>query len=195
MAELTATLLEWGLYGLIVAAFTESFISPILPDIILLPLMLAKPQDAIFLGVVTTLVSVAGGFIGYGIGYKLGAPAARKVIPAKYLVKIEDSLRENAKWAIFLAALAPIPYKFVSISAGAFRVNFTVFILISLIARGKRFILPGAIIYFFGPAAQTMLAGYSSEAIWVMLAILAICLIAYYLYRKHKRRTLSNIVE
>ena len=69
MAELTATLLEWGLYGLIVAAFTESFISPILPDIILLPLMLAKPQDAIFLGVVTTLVSVAGGFIGYGIGY------------------------------------------------------------------------------------------------------------------------------
>ena len=195
MAELTATLLEWGLYGLIVAAFTESFISPILPDIILLPLMLAKPQDAIFLGAVATIVSVAGGFIGYGIGYKLGAPAARKIIPAKHLARIENYLRENAKWAIFLAALAPIPYKFVSISAGAFRINFTVFVLISLVARGKRFILPGTIIYFFGPAAQAMLSEYSSEAMWISLALLLICLVAYYLYRRQKRRTLSNIVE
>lgn len=195
MADLTATLLEWGLYGLIVAAFTESFISPILPDIVLLPLMLAKPQEAIFLGIVTTAVSVAGGFIGYGIGYKLGAPAARKIIPAKHLAKIEDCLRENAKWAIFFAALAPIPYKFVSISAGAFRINFTIFVLISLVARGKRFILPGVIIYFFGPAAQTMMAEYSSEAMWVSLAVLLLILIGYYWYRRQKRRSLPNAAE
>lgn len=195
MADITATLLEWGLYGLVVAAFTESFISPILPDIVLLPLMLAKPSDAIFLGMIATLVSVAGGFVGYGIGYKLGAPAARKIIPEKYLAKIEDTLRENAKWAIFFAALAPIPYKFVSISAGAFRINFTIFVLISLVARGKRFILPGAIIYFFGPSAQAILMEYSGEAMWIGLIVLLICTLVYYWYRRRRRRLLSNIIE
>ena len=193
MADITATLLEWGLYGLIVAAFTEAFISPILPDILLLPLMLAKPQEAVFLGTVATVASVVGGFLGYAIGYKLGAPAARKIIPGKYLEKIETYLQENAKWAIFLAALAPIPYKFVCISAGAFRVNFTLFVIISIVARGKRFLLPGVIIYFFGPSAQALLSEYSAEAIGVSLIVLAACLLAYYLYRRQKKRTVTNI--
>ena len=195
MAELTAILLEWGLYGLIIAAFTEAFISPILPDIILLPLMLTKPQEAIFLGTMATIASVVGGFVGYGIGYKIGAPAARKLIPAKYLEKIEGYLRENAKWAIFLAALAPIPYKFVCISAGAFRVNFTIFVLISIVARGKRFLLPGTLIYFLGPSAQEILSEYSNEAMWISLVLVAVCLLVYYWRRRQKRRMISNVVE
>ena len=194
MAELTAALLEWGLYGLIVAAFTESFVSPILPDIILWPLMLAKPQEAIFLGAVATGASILGGFIGYGIGYKIGAPAARKLIPAKHLIKIEAYLRDNAKWAIFLAALAPIPYKFVTICAGAFRVNFPVFVLISIFARGKRFLLPAAFIYFFGPAAQEVITEYSNEVMWASLMLVIVCLVFYFFYRRQKRRVISSII-
>lgn len=178
---------------MIVASFTEAFISPILPDIVLIPLMLAVPKDAIFLGTVATVASVLGGFIGYGIGHKLGAPAARKIIPAKYLERIEGYLRDNAKWAIFLAAVAPIPYKFVSISAGAFRVNLTVFVLISIIARGKRFLLPGIFIYFLGPSAQEFLAQYSDEAMWGSVVVLGIIGLGYYLYRRQKRHTLSNL--
>ena len=188
MDGIIATLMEWGLYGLMIATFTEAFISPILPDIIMIPLMLAKPHDALYLGALTTLASILGGFVGYGAGYKLGAPAARKMIPAKHLEKIEGYLRDNAKWAIFLAAVAPIPYKFVSISAGAFRVNLVVFVLISIVARGKRFLLPGAVIYFFGPSAQELLTRYSNDA---MLAVGISCVIAsgaYYLYRRHKRK-------
>lgn len=195
MAEVTAILLEWGLCGLIIAAFTEAFVSPILPDIILLPLMLTRPQEAIFLGTMATVASVVGGFVGYGIGYKIGAPAARKLIPAKYLEKIEGYLRENAKWAVFFAALAPIPYKFVCISAGAFRVNFTIFVLISIVARGKRFLLPGTLIYFLGPSAQEMLSEYSNEAMWLSLVLVAVCLLAYYWRRRQKRRMISNVVE
>lgn len=192
VGEITAILLEWGLYGLIVASFTEAFVSPILPDIILIPLMLATPSDAIYLGAVATAASVLGGFIGYAIGYKLGAPAARKVIPAKHLDKIEGYLNENAKCAIFLAALAPIPYKFVSISAGAFRVNLTVFVLISIVARGKRFLLPGALIHFFGPSAQEMISRYSDGAMWGVLVVLAVFGVGYYLYHRQKRQSLSN---
>lgn len=193
MADITTILLEWGLYGLFIASFTEAFISPILPDIIMIPLMLAKPEDALYLGAVTTIASVLGGFIGYGVGYKIGAPAARKMIPGKYLDKIEGYLRENAKWAVFLAALAPIPYKFVSISAGAFRVNFVIFILISVVARGKRFLLPGAVIYFFGPSAQEILYQYTDEAMWATGLIIAASGLGYYLYRRHKRKVMQEM--
>ena len=193
MAEIVTTLMEWGIYGLLVASFTEAFISPILPDIIMLPLMLAKPQDALYLGAITTLASVLGGFIGYGVGYKIGAPAARKMIPGKYLDKIEGYLRDNAKWAIFLAAVAPIPYKFVSISAGAFRVNFVVFVLISIVARGKRFLLPGAVIYFFGPSAQELISQYSNDAMVASLILILIAGFVYYLYRRRKRKELPGV--
>ena len=195
MADIVAMLMEWGLYGLLVATFTEAFISPILPDIIMIPLMLAKPQDALYLGAITTVTSVLGGFVGYGIGYKVGAPAARKMIPAKYLDKIEGYLRDNAKWAIFLAAVAPIPYKFVSISAGAFRVNLLVFVLISIVARGKRFLLPGTVIYFFGPSAQELLSKYSNDAMLATAIVLAVVGICYYFYRKHKRKQSLTVTE
>ena len=195
MSEIVTTLMEWGIYGLLVASFTEAFVSPILPDIIMIPLMLAKPHDALYLGAMTTLASVLGGFIGYGFGYKLGAPAARKMIPGKYLDKIEGYLRDNAKWAVFLAAVAPIPYKFVSISAGAFRVNFIVFILISIVARGKRFLLPGAVICFFGPSAQELISQYSDDAMVASLVIIAIVGLVYYLYRRHKRKAALPGVE
>lgn len=195
MADIVAMLMEWGLYGLLVATFTEAFISPILPDIIMIPLMLAKPQDALYLGAITTVTSVLGGFVGYGIGYKVGAPAARKMIPAKYLDKIEGYLRDNAKWAIFLAAVAPIPYKFVSISAGAFRVNLLVFVLISIVARGKRFLLPGTVIYFFGPSAQELLSKYSNDAMLATAIVLVVVGICYYFYRKHKRKQECTLTE
>lgn len=195
MADIIAMLMEWGLYGLLIATFTEAFISPILPDIIMIPLMLAKPEDALYLGTITTIVSVLGGFVGYGAGYKIGAPAARKMIPAKHLEKIEGYLRDNAKWAIFLAAVAPIPYKFVSISAGAFRVNLVIFVLISIVARGKRFLLPGAVIYFFGPSAQELLSKYSNDAMLATAIALAIAGICYYFYRKHKRKQDLTLTE
>ena len=188
MAEITATLLEWGLYGLIIAAFTESFVSPILPDVVFFPMALAKPDQAIYYGVITTTASVLGGFIGYGIGYKIGLPAARKMIPEKHIDRIQGYVRDNAKWAVFFAALAPIPYKFVSITAGAMRVNLAVFVGISIIARGKRFLLPGVLIYYFGPIAEEWMSRYSREALFLTIAGLLIIVLAVWLVRRHRRK-------
>ena len=78
METIIETLLEWGLTGLLIAAFTESFISPVLPDLLLIPLALANPQNAIFYGLAATLISILGGLVGYAIGLKIGMPAARK---------------------------------------------------------------------------------------------------------------------
>jgi undecaprenyl-diphosphatase len=127
MEDIIALFLGWGLFGLIIASFTESFCSPVLPDVLLIPLAMAQPHNAIYYGGIATVVSVLGGFIGYGIGLKIGLPAAQKMIPAKYQEKIQGFVDSNAKWAVFLAAMAPIPYKFVSITAGALKINLPLF--------------------------------------------------------------------
>ncbi|MDL2280778.1 VTT domain-containing protein [Selenomonadales bacterium OttesenSCG-928-I06] len=186
--SLTEVFLEWGIYGLIIASFTESFISPILPDLILIPLALANPDSAILYAIAATSFSVVGGFIGYGIGRKIGIVAARKMIPEKYLEPIQEKVRRNAVWAIFLAALSPIPYKFVSIAAGAFKIRMDVFIVVSFIGRAKRFMIEGLLIYYFGDYAMDLMAEYYD--IFIILSVIAILLIILLvaLWRRSRRQ-------
>jgi membrane protein YqaA with SNARE-associated domain len=187
MEAMLEVLLEWGLTGLLIAAFTESFISPVLPDMLLIPLALANPHKAIYYGLAATIVSILGGLIGYLIGLKIGLPATRKFIPAKYLDKIHNTVQENALWAIFLASLSPIPYKFVSITAGALKINMTVFLVISILGRGKRFLLEGVLIYFFGPQAVEMFTQHKDNLLIIsLLVILAAAIVTYVIKRSKK---------
>ncbi|MBU2701240.1 undecaprenyl-diphosphatase [Sporomusaceae bacterium BoRhaA] len=192
MDEIIALFLGWGLVGLGIAAFTESFCSPILPDIILIPLAMAQPEHAIYYGCVATIVSVLGGFIGYGIGHKIGLPAAKKMIPAKYEEKMRIVVENNAKWAIFLASMAPIPYKFVSITAGALKINFPVFLGVSLLGRGKRFLLEGILIYYYGPKAEHIFTQHSNELLFISIGIVGVIAVVGYFVKRFKRNTLPE---
>lgn len=188
MEELIAILIGWGLIGLVIAAFTESFCSPILPDIILIPLAMAQPENAIYYGIVATVVSVVGGLIGYGIGNKIGLPAAKKMIPAKYQDKILNGAEQNAKWGIFLAAMSPIPYKLVSITAGALKINLPVFIGASLLGRAKRFMLEGILIYYYGAKAEYFFMHHSDKIFIISLAVVVVLAAGIYLARRFKRQ-------
>ncbi|MBP2662972.1 MAG: associated Golgi protein [Firmicutes bacterium] len=187
MEEIISILVGWGLFGLVVAAFTESFCSPILPDLLLIPIALAHPEHAIYYGMVATVVSVIGGFIGYGIGSKIGVSAAKKMIPAKYEEKIRAFAETNALWAIFLAAMSPIPYKFVSITAGALKINLTVFFAASLAGRAKRFLLEGILLYYYGPKAEHIFTQHSEELAAVTVISLIMIAIGTYFIRRNKR--------
>ncbi len=195
MDAIVEILLEWGLTGLLIAAFTESFISPVLPDLLLIPLALANPQNAIYYGFAATLVSVVGGLIGYILGLKIGLPAARRFIPARYMDKIYCVVKENALWAIFLASLSPIPYKFVSITAGALKINLPLFLLISFLGRGKRFLLEGILIFYFGPQAIEIFTQHKDDLLIISLILIAVVgLIAYVIKKSRKTETVTDKV-
>jgi len=187
MENITELLQSWGVIGLLVAAFTESFISPILPDLILIPVALANPSNAIYYGLITTVVSVLGGFVGYGIGNKIGMSAAHKMIPAKYMDKINHYVQDNAAWAVFLAAMSPIPYKFISITAGALGIRMPVFVTASLLGRAKRFMVEGFIIYYFGPKAMSILESFSDNLIPISLALVAVIVVVVFAVKKFKK--------
>lgn len=173
MEQLIELFKSYGTLGLFIISFVESFISPILPDMLLIPMALANTEQAIYYSLIATLASILGGFVGYGIGNYLGVPVMQRIVPQHYIDSIHDWLERYGGWAIFLAALAPIPYKFVSISAGVFRVNMFVFILASVFGRAKRFLLEGVLIYYFGPMAVEMIKKYSHNFLVACIAMTA----------------------
>ncbi|MBC8014754.1 MAG: DedA family protein [Sporomusaceae bacterium] len=182
---------SYGTVGLFIISFIESFISPILPDLLLIPMALAAPQMAIYYSVIATVASVLGGIVGYYIGDKLGLPVLQKYAPAKHIETIHNWLERYGGWAIFIAAMAPIPYKFTSISAGVFRVNFVVFIIASIIGRGKRFLLEGILIFYYGPRAVELISQYSNNFIVGFIVILAIAGIVIKVLKRKPIRDLS----
>lgn len=175
---------QHGLLGLMLLAFTDSFISPIMPDIIMVPLCLANPDKAIFYSGMATLASVAGGFIGFSAGSKLGPAVIERFVPRKHWEHIRNLVEKHGGWAIFWGAIAPIPYKFVSISAGVLGVNMRLFLIVTILGRAKRFLLEGILIYYFGPPLIAIWEEYSDYAIWiaggvVILTILGTRLLHY----------------
>lgn len=177
---------NYGAVGLFVVSFIESFISPILPDLLLIPMALSAPEKAIYYSVLATGASVLGGIIGYFIGNRLGLPVLQKYAPAKHIETIHNWLEKYGGWAIFFAAMAPIPYKFVSISAGVFRVNMVVFLLASVIGRGKRFLVEGILIFYYGPQAVELIKQYSNNFIIGFIAVTVIAVIGIKVMKMRK---------
>lgn len=180
---------QYGAVGLFMVSFIESFISPVLPDLLLIPLALAQPEYAIYYAVIATLGSVLGGFVGYYAGNKVGLPALQRIVPAQYIQSIHKWLEQYGVWAIFLAALAPIPYKFTCIAAGAFRVNITVFVIASVLGRAKRFLLEGILIYLYGQQAIELFEKYSNDLFWAGIILVVLVVIGLSLQKFLRRPT------
>ena len=154
-------------------AFAESIFFPIPPDILLIALALGASHKAFRYALICTLGSVAGAFIGYAIGHYSWLTATGEFSPFANLFfdnipGFSVSLYENIKnlfveydfWVIFTAGFTPIPYKVFTISAGAFDINFMMFIIASIISRGARFFIIGWLIWKFGPTIKTFIDKY-----------------------------------
>lgn len=187
MEQLIAWLESYGLAGLFIISFVESFISPVLPDVLLIPMALADPSQAIYYSIVATGASVLGGFVGYGIGFRLGIPIMKKVVPPQHVDTIHGWLEKYGGWAIWMAAMAPIPYKFTSITAGVFKVNLFVFTVASILGRAKRFLIEGILIYYYGDQAVELIARYTQDFLHGFLILVALG-IAYFVWRKYRSK-------
>lgn len=142
-------------------AFAESSFFPIPPDVLLVPMVLARPERAYRLALICTLASVAGGVLGYYIGYALYETVALPLIHLYHYdaaaQAFQERFQEYGLWVILLKGLTPIPYKIVTIASGAAHFNFAVFLAASLLTRGLRFFLVAALLRYFGAPARTFI--------------------------------------
>ncbi len=143
--------------GLAVVSFTESSFFPIPPDVMLAPMVLARPDRAYFYAGVCTLASVLGGCLGYFIGYHLG-PVGHWLLGLMGHADGEASFRtwfdQWGLWVILIKGVTPIPYKLVTITSGLAHFSFVTFIWASVVTRGARFFLTATLIKYFGPAVR-----------------------------------------
>jgi membrane protein YqaA with SNARE-associated domain len=139
-------------------AFAESSIFPIPPDVMLIPMVLARPARAWLYAAICTVGSVAGGIVGYAIGYFLYETLGQWLINAYGLGAQADAYRgaynEWGLWIILIKGLTPIPYKLVTIASGAAAFNFWIFVAASIVTRAARFFLVAALLYWFGPSIR-----------------------------------------
>jgi membrane protein YqaA with SNARE-associated domain len=154
----------YGTWALFILAFCESSFFPIPPDVLLIALGVALPKKSLKYAWVCSIGSVIGGCLGYLIGWQFMAVIGTKIIHFYGLTDKVDYIRDlfvqYDAWAIAIAGFTPIPYKVFTISAGAFGINFTVFVIASALSRSARFFLVGGLIYLFGPRIQRFIDRY-----------------------------------
>jgi membrane protein YqaA with SNARE-associated domain len=144
-----------AIWWLAAISFIESSFFPIPPDVMLIPMVIAAPTRWLRIAMICTLASVAGGFLGYAIGAFAMDSIGMAILGA---FKLQDKFQalkpiidEWGVWFIIVKGATPIPYKLVTITAGAFHFDLGKFAMASVVARGMRFLLVAALLWKFGP--------------------------------------------
>jgi membrane protein YqaA with SNARE-associated domain len=153
-------------------SFAESSFFPIPPDVLLIPMVLARPERAWFYVLVCTVTSVAGGLLGYAIGALLYESLGQWLITLYGLGSEAETFRktyaEYGHWVILIKGVTPIPYKLVTITSGFAGYDLVWFTILSVITRGARFAIVAGVLNIFGDPIRRLLDRHLSA---VMTAI------------------------
>ena len=166
-----------AMWALIAVSFAESSFFPIPGDILLIPMMLARPQTAWRLAAYATLASVAGGLLGYAIGFYGFDLIGRPILEFYHVMGSYEALKGAfAKWGVWIIiikGLTPIPYKLVTIASGVAHFDLATFIGASIISRSLRFFLIAALLWWFGPSVREFI----EKRLILVTSVFAVCLV------------------
>jgi len=170
-------------------SFIESFIFPIPPDVLIIPMTIAKKQEWIKIALIATIGSVLGACLGYFIGYVFFNEIGIKIFEL-YGVDNTSFLKDKISseggviaWITILAiaGFSPIPFKLLTITSGFVHFNLLYFIIVSLITRGSRFFIIAFLIGNFGSAMKKIIEKKLLKVSMVLSIILII--FAYLIYK------------
>ena len=172
-----------------IISFVESSFFPIPPDVMIVPMVLAKKDSYLRIFIIATIFSVLGGIVGYLIGY-LFIDLAMYVIEfynyENKALKLKMDLSQGSGMVIwlgtlFLAGFTPLPYKVFTITSGLIAFDIIAFIIISFISRGLRFYLVSILTAKFGEKFVKLIE--QKGAVWSsIIGIIIICILAIFYF-------------
>ena len=170
--------------ALCAVSFAESSFFPIPPDLLLIPMILKDRQKAFKIAFYCTLFSVLGGIFGYVIGHFLydmvGIPILDFYNYRESFEKFCQNYNTYGAWIVFGAGLTPFPYKIITIASGVTGLNFGVFMVASVLARGLRFYLISLLLWKWGKPMKDFI----EKNLWWLSILFFICLIGgFYLIK------------
>lgn len=178
-------------------AFVESFVFPIPPDVLLMPMCLGAPRRSLTFAGVTTAASVFGAAVGYAIGYWLWWTEGEFSSLALWFFSVvpgftEQAFRNMQGWyerydalIVFAAAFSPIPFKVITVTAGAFRINFVSFIVISILGRAARFFLVACLLRLFGERMKAFIEKYFNLLTILFIVLLVVGFVVFKVLLSH----------
>lgn len=143
-----------ALWVLAFVSFIESSVFPIPPDVLMIPMILARPSRAWLIASVALVASVLGGLLGYAIGAlafeSIGQPILESLGKAEAMEAFNTRFNDLGFWAVLMAGVTPFPYKVITIMSGWTGMPLATFIMTSILARGLRFYLVAFLLWKFG---------------------------------------------
>ena len=173
-------------------SFIESSFFPIPPDVMIIPMVIAKKKEYLKIFLIASIFSVLGGIFGYLIGYLFFDLAMYVIEFYGYQDKVENlklSMSQGSgflAWLsiLFLAGFTPLPYKAFTISSGLIAFNLPIFIIVSLISRSLRFFIVAYLSYKFGELFTEYMEKHGSKWFTIIGIIIVIIFIIIYLFLK-----------
>jgi membrane protein YqaA with SNARE-associated domain len=157
-------------------SFAESSFFPIPPDVMVVPMVLARRDQAYLIATVCTVMSVLGGMLGYAIGMFLrdtvGAWLINAYGMAEGIHEFETLFLTYGAAIILLKGLTPIPFKLVTIASGIAHFSFPLFVLCAVITRGARFFALAWVLKRYGEPVQAFIEKRLTLVSWLFLAAL-----------------------
>jgi len=171
--------------ALAAVSFIESSVFPIPPDVLLIPMVLAARDRAWRYAAICTIASVLGGMLGYAIGLYLFESAGQPLLEFYgYATKFDEfrgRYNEWGAWIVFIAGLTPFPYKVITIASGVAELDFAVFSIASVLARGLRFFIVAALLWWLGPPVRVFI----EKRLGLMTIIFCVLLLGGFIVAKY----------
>lgn len=162
-----------SLFGI---SFIESSVFPIPPDVLILPMVLARRERAWIVALVATLGSVLGGLAGYAIGFFFYEAVGEQILAFYgYLEKFREFTAYYNEWGAWIVAGAgftPFPYKVITIASGVTRLDLAVFVAASVVSRAGRFFLLAGLLWWFGPPIRRFVEAYLPQLTFLFFLLL-----------------------
>ncbi|NIZ12684.1 YqaA family protein [Phaeobacter sp. HF9A] len=150
-----------ALWWLAAVSFVESSIFPIPPDVLMIPMILARPSRAWLIALVALAGSVAGGMLGYLIGAvfydSIGQPILESLGKADKMAEFNSRFNDFGFWAVLVAGITPFPYKVITIMSGWTGMPILTFLATSILARALRFFLVAGLLWKFGAPVRVFI--------------------------------------
>ena len=169
-------------------SFIESFVFPIPPDVVIIPMTIAKPRQWLRIALIATIGSVLGAILGYFIGYIFFNEIGVKIFELYGVDNtsfLKDKVASDGGVVAWMALLAiagftPVPFKLLTITSGFVQFNIFYFIIIAILTRVSRFFIIAFLIGNFGPAMKKII---EKKLITISIIFtLIIIIVAYLIY-------------
>ena len=185
---------KYANFALAIVSFIESSIFPIPPDVMIVPMVIAKKQHFIKIALIATIFSVLGGLFGYLIGYVFFNEIGFKIFQfygyenVNVLKEMFSTKEGMFSWfgLLFVAGFTPLPFKILTITSGFIHYNIFVFILTCVFTRGLRFLLVAFLTNKFGQKIGPFLERKTGKLTFIIagVVILLIAIVYFFVINK-----------